>query len=360
MDEPLVKRMKFALGVVSLTWLGVAHAQSFVTFYGIVDSGLQYASKVANTSGGNAGKTFSFTNGGFSPSLYGFRGREDLGRGLAANFDLESGISLANGGYGTSNGNFWGRRAWVGISGRLGEIRLGEQASPFFFTMFDADPRGFSTFASSLVFYADNVAFTGGVNSNAITYLSPKVAGFQGSVMFAPGGVAGNFQAGQQWSANAKYDNGTLMVNAAMYHGNGGGAATPVPTTIQFDGRTLSAAYRLDGLILKASFENYNVAGSFNEYIYGVGANYNLNQSVSFNGGVWFSTDHNDKANHSLLAGLGTIYQLSKRTALYAQVGMVNNHGKMNTGLSVTDLAIMKGVRDATTFGANLGIQHTF
>jgi predicted porin len=341
-------------------WLGAAHAQSAISLYGIVDSGIQYANKAANSSGGAAGSTVAFTNGGISPSIFGFKGREELGGGLAANFDLESGFSTANGGYATSNGNFWGRRAWVGISGPFGEVRLGEQASPFYLTMFDSDPRGFSTFASSLVIYGDNASFTGSVNSNAITYKSPNVAGFEASALFAPGGVAGNFQAGQQWSGSAKYDNGTLMLNAAIYHGNAGGVSTPLPTTVQLDARTFGAAYRFGSLTLHASFANFHVAGSFNTNVYGGGANYFFSPSFSVNAGAWYSTDRNNAANHSLLTGAGAVYLLSKRTALYAQVGMVSNHGAMNTGLSVTDSALTHEVRGETAIGANFGIRHSF
>ena len=360
MRNSWVIRLSWALGGVSLVWFSVAHAQSAITIYGIVDSGLQYASKAANSSGGNAGNTFAFTNGGIGPSIFGFKGREDLGGGLAANFDLENGFSTANGGYSTSNGNFWGRRAWVGVSGPFGEVRLGEQASPFYLTMVDSDPRNFSSFASSIVIYGDNAVFTGAVNSNAITYNSPTVAGFEASAMFAPGGVAGDFQAGQQWSASAKYDNGTVMLNTAIYHGNAGGVSTPVPTTIQFDARTLGVAYRFSGLTLNASFVNYQVAGSFSLNVYGGGANYFFSPFFSVNAGAWYSTDRNNAANHSLLTGIGAIYQFSTRTSLYAQAGMVSNHGTMNTGLSVTDSALTHGVKNATAFGANFGIRHTF
>jgi predicted porin len=360
MKKSSVNHKRLTSGFVLLMWIVSARAQSAVTLYGIVDSGLQYASKVATASGGDAVNSFSFNSAGLGLSAFGLRGREDLGGGFSTNFDLESGISTANGGFGSSNGNFWGRRAWVGINGGFGEIRFGLQASPFFLTMFDSDPRSFSSFASGLVIYGDNVEFTGGMNSNAITYLSPNVAGFNASVMFAPGGVAGNFQAGQQWSASANYDTGTLMVNAAMYHGNAGGASTPVPTTVQFDGRTLGVAYRFNGFRLKASIVNYNVAGSLNEYVYGAGADYVVTPSISVNAGAWFSIDRNHEPNHSLLAGVGATYLLSVRTSLYAQAGMVSNHGNMNIGLSVTDFAIMHEVRNATAFGANFGIRHTF
>lgn len=360
MRNSWANRLGWSLGGVSLMWFSAAYAQSTVTIYGIVDSSVVYASRVANASGGNAGNTFAFNNGGIGPSLFGFKGREDLGGGFAANFDLESGYSTANGGYGTSNGNFWGRRAWIGVSGPFGEVRLGEQTSPFYLTMADSDPRGFSTFASSIVIYGDNVVFTSAVNSNAITYISPKVAGFEASAMFAPGGVAGDFQAGQQWSGSAKYDNGSLMLNAAIYHGNAGGVNTPVPTTVQFEARTLGVAYRFNGATLKASFTNYHVAGSFDLNVYGGGANYFITPFFNVNAGVWYSTDRNNAANHSLLTGVGASFLLSVRTSLYVQAGMVSNHGAMNTGLSTTDPALLHGVRNATAFGGNFGIRHTF
>jgi hypothetical protein len=48
---------------------------------------------------------------------------------------------------------------------------------------------------------------------------------------------------------------------------------------------------------------------------------------------------------------------MSKRTTLYAQAGIVNNHGKMNTGLSVN--GALYGVTGSTA-GVDLGIRHTF
>jgi len=360
MGNSSVIHIRMWMAFVLLMWILTARAQSSVSLYGIVDAGIQYASKTPTASGTNAGSSFSFNNAGLGVSSFGMRGREDLGGGLAANFNLESGISTANGGFASSNGNFWGRRAWVGINGWFGEMRLGLQASPFFLTIYDSDPRSYSSFASALVIYGDNVLFTGGMNSNAITYISPNVAGFKASAMFAPGGVAGNFQAGQQWSASANYDTGTVMVNAAVYHGNAGGASTPVPTTVEFDGRTLGAAYRFNGLTLKASFVNYHVAGSFNDYVYGAGANYVVTPSTSVNAGAYYCTDHNHGANHALLAGIGVVYLFSTRTSVYAQGGMVSNHGKMNLGLSVTQMPIFHEVPNSTVFGANIGIRHMF
>ncbi|WP_428996017.1 porin [Paraburkholderia ferrariae] len=90
-------------------------AQSSVTLYGVLDAGLLYTSRAVNASGTNIG----------------LRGTEDLGGGLSAIFDLESGIDVANGGFGNSNGNVFGRQAWIALNGGFGTLQAGLQYSPF-------------------------------------------------------------------------------------------------------------------------------------------------------------------------------------------------------------------------------------
>ena len=50
-------------------------------------------------------------------------------------------------------------------------------------------------------------------------------------------------------------------------------------------------------------------------------------------------------------------YNLSKATLLYGQVGYINNHGKMTTGLSLH--GALFGVHGSTV-GADVGIRHVF
>ncbi|PNA07013.1 porin, partial [Pseudomonas sp. GW456-11-11-14-LB1] len=89
-----------------------------------------------------------------------------------------------------------------------------------------------------------------------------------------------------------------------------------------------------------ASFTSYKVAGSFSNNVYSAGLDYRVTPALDLNTGVWYTTDRNDSHNHSLLAAIGADYSLSKRTGLYAQVGVVNNHGAMNTGLGITGGAL--------------------
>jgi predicted porin len=346
-----------ALGFAAST---SSFAQSSVTLYGTVDGGLLYTSKTPNAvTGQNAGSQFSMIDSGLSASQFGLKGNEDLGGGLKASFELESGISIANGGYNDSNGNLFGRQAWVALSDeRFGEVKVGLQYSPFFLAIYDSDPRDLSQFGSGLITYADNVILTGIFNANAVSYTSPKIAGFQGSMMVALGGEAGDFQAGRQYSGSLKYEHAGLMVNASIYDGNAGGTAdTPVPTTVAFEGRTLGAAYRFGALTAKASFVNYKVAGAFNANVYGGGLDYLARPDLDINGGVWVTSDRDNSTNHSVMGAVGANYLVSRETTLYAQFGMVNNHGSMNTGLSVD--GELTGV-EGTTTGVDVGIRHTF
>ncbi|MGF6899820.1 porin [Paraburkholderia sp. GAS348] len=337
-----------------------AQAQSSITLYGITDASILYTSKTANlATGASEGHQFSFESAGENASRFGLRGTEDLGGGLAAIFTLESGIDISNGGFGNSNGNFFGRQAWVGVTGGFGTLTAGLQFSPFLLSIFANDPRDLKQFGSGLVSYVDNVIVTGLFNPNSVMYTSPEIAGIQGRAMYAFGGSPGNFQAGQQYSAGLTYHYSGLLITAAMYNGNSGGSAAtiPNPSTIAFSGRNIGATYYFDRLTVKATYTLYKVAGSFDNRVISGGLAYKLTPALSLDGGAWYTRDGNNSNNHSILGSLGVDYSLSKRTTLYSQVAYVNNHGGMNTGLAIN--GALFGV-PGSQFAADLGIRHSF
>lgn len=351
--------LKAAACAVGMLMGGIAHAQSSVTLYGLVDGGLLYTSKTLNTTTGqNEGHQFAAIDSGSSPSQFGLTGTEDLGGGLKAVFKLESGINVMNGGFNDSNGNIFGRQAYIALASPYGQATIGLQFSPFFLALYDTDPRSMSQFGSGLIHYVDNLLVTGIFNSNAISYTSPDIYGFQGSALLALGGAAGNFQAGRQYSASLKYENGSLLINAAVYSGNGGGTvSTPIPSTVEFWGRTIGATYKFGIVTAKAQFVNYKVAQSFNSNIYSGGLDCYVTPQLDVNGGVYYTSDRNHTENHSIMGALGATYNVSKRTAFYTQVGVVNNHGTMDTGLSI-DSALYGA--NGTTVGVDAGIRHIF
>src|SRR5579863_10710932 len=101
---------------------GNVAAQSRVTLYGLLDSGVSYSSRVAPS----GGSRFSVDSGDLQQSRWGMRGTEDLGGGLKALFILEGGFSVANGTAG-QGGLPLGRTTVVGLEGPFGTVELGRR-----------------------------------------------------------------------------------------------------------------------------------------------------------------------------------------------------------------------------------------
>ncbi|MFT0170635.1 porin [Paraburkholderia mimosarum] len=356
--------VKSALAASVMLFAVGAQAQSSVTLYGIVDGGLLYLSKTRNASGGNGGKFFGFTDSGQMPSLFGLRGDEDLGGGLHAEFKLESGINIANGGLNDSNGNFFGRQAWVGLSGNFGTARAGLQYSPFFNTVYALDPRNMSQLGSSLVPFIDTTVVTAIFSANALTYTSPVLGGLQASVMYAPGGVAGSFKTGRSYSANLSYNWEGLGLYAAYYNGIEGPPTAPLPDRLGMIGRVIGATYKFGALTTKASFTDFKMAGSGIDYdIWNGGFAWQATPALNLDAGVWYTVNRKDTDSKSLVGALGATYSLSKRTGVYTQVGMVNNKGNQNFGLQIGNGGNTPSslyAPSGTTVGVDIGIHHVF
>jgi predicted porin len=332
----------------------LAHAQSSVTLYGILDTSLLWQSRTPN----GGGSTVSALDGGWAASFWGMSGTEDLGAGYNVKFKLESGFSTTNGGFGNSNGGLFGRQAYVGMSGPFGQVNAGVQYSPFFLSVYSADPRELPLFASGLMPYLNNFVITGLFDSNALVYTSPTIAGLTGSAEYAFGNVAGNFAAGRHVSGALYYNNGPVSATAAYFEAKD---ATSGLTT--YRGVNLGAGYRFGPVTVKLAFTNYrnpsSDAGLANVNVYTAGATWDVNSVVVLNAAVYASRDRNVTANKSMLYAAGAQYLLSKRTMLYAQVGVVDNKGAMNTTLAA-NAAPSLSPPQGTTVGVNVGIRHNF
>ncbi len=118
-----MRKTQVALAALALVASTAALADG-VTAYGTIDA------SIVNNSSGTA-----FAGAGNSAgTIFGFKGSEDLGSGLKAGFNLESGITAgtgatgANGGVGTAVFN---RNANVFVATEAVTVTLGTQISPF-------------------------------------------------------------------------------------------------------------------------------------------------------------------------------------------------------------------------------------
>jgi predicted porin len=199
-----MKKQLLALAAVAAC--GAAFAQSSVTMYGVIDV------SVGKTTGGefglNGGKSATSPAQSYhTPTRIGFRGTEDLGNGLKANFNFESGgIRMGDGGPGMD----FSREAWVGLSGNFGSTRFGRTSS--FGTQGHArfDLNGISTSSAMDNAGISPVTWYGSSRrSTQLQYVTPTMGGFDAGVSLVP---AGNNSGQSSVSVRANYGNGPLAV----------------------------------------------------------------------------------------------------------------------------------------------------
>ncbi|NOL50266.1 porin [Pelistega europaea] len=172
--------MKKTLLVAALAagFAGVAHAESSVTLYGVVDAGYGYkAEKITNGDVTIKTRTLGAQSGVQNGSRWGLKGSEDLGNGTSAIFQLESGFSVGDG-TSKQGGRLFGRTALVGLTGdSWGTFTIGRQANAgdAFVSGFDPFQTGWNQASSNNTF--GDVVFRR--YDSVIKYVSPDFSGFQ-------------------------------------------------------------------------------------------------------------------------------------------------------------------------------------
>ena len=219
-----MKKSLLALAALS-AFASVAHAQSSVTLYGIIDEAAVYESS-QKTGGANTvaspnvgGKKIALDSlSGLNGSRWGLKGTEDLGGGLKAVFQLENGANINTGGFGQGGLEF-GRQAYVGLSStHLGTVTAGRQYDAvvdFIGPMIFADQIGSAY--SALPGDVDN-ANNGQRINNTIKYTSPNFNGLTFEGLYSLGGVAGEITRNSVYSGAVGYANGPFALAAAILH----------------------------------------------------------------------------------------------------------------------------------------------
>lgn len=109
-------------------------------------------------------------------SLFGIRGTEDLGGGLKAFFQLESGFRLDS-----NNSSFATRNSAVGLQGGWGSFLMGRWDSPYKVAGYPADPYVLLTLAGYWSSVQDSGNF-GRRPQNVVQYWTPNFGGFSARV----------------------------------------------------------------------------------------------------------------------------------------------------------------------------------
>lgn len=281
-----MKKSLIALAVLAAS--GAAMAQSSVTLFGKANIGYaKTGTAQAAMTGGADG----------SDSRYGLRGTEDLGGGLKANFHFEAGFKPDTGNLDNTAGQTFQRSAWIGMSGGMGEVRLGRQYTVGFFGSIANMP---STYVDPQLAVGLGFNGAGSRNSDQLQYWSPSMGGFQ--VRLSNQQKGDNQAAATEIGLN--YTNGPLTVNYTNYKAAGSSN----------DKSGLNVAYKAGNVIVAAGTVDAGTAGK---------GNFVLLSTAMGDFSPFIGTAKNTTTGASANQ-IGTFYNLSKRTRLYALNGSGN------------------------------------
>lgn len=385
---------------------GMAQAQSTVTIYGLLDANI--GSFKTNVVAGNTVQNLSqraVQTDGLSGSRWGFRVSEDLGNGLAAVANLESGMAMDTGAS-AQGGLLFGRRANVGLTGGFGTVTIGRNTSSYEDVSSDGSAMGHSViFDPSQTNNGPSTAVAGSALTagsaatllshgsktwigyqtrfnNSIKYISPNIAGFTGSLTYAVGEDKSNpvvsANASKSISAFLKYVNGPLLVSGGHQSEAPGGtlAVAGAGTTNAANGGArpalqntlINVAYdfgmlKIAGGLNRAKFKDVSAPAQLNGGIVGgaFAAQKEVTLSVAVPVGAamlsaGYAQSKGDTLGKSAGFGVQALYALSKRTTLYAGGLNVKAYDKLAAAVVVGLPG--SSIGRTTTYAA--GIRHTF
>jgi predicted porin len=344
-----MQKKLIALAVASLV-SAPAFAQSQVTVGGVIDQAIQIGDWGANN------VTRLVSGGNVTNRLF-FKGSEDLGNGLKANFHLEHQPNPDDGQGATQ---FWGRTATVGLSGNWGSVNLGRQYSPWF-----------SVRAGNDIFHTagvgSNYVLELGLTriSNSIRYDSMSMNGFKLGASYSFGNqVAGVVSDIGQEGTTAATEKLGREAGLSVSYGNG-----PLKLAYGYDKQTVTVGPDVDRKL-------NHLNGSYDFKVAKLVAGWNsIKQSAVTDLRTWYIggvipvmgkdsilieyTRRNNKlvsSADSRLVAIGYEHPMSKRTMLYATYAKMDN----DTAAAATLLGGVGVAAGDDPHAFNFGVRHAF
>ena len=360
--------MKKVLFAVTATGFALsAMAQSSVTIYGSMDVGTAY---ISNLGGASVARV---DQGTMQPDRIGFRGSEDLGGNLKANFLLEGGFYSDTGAQ-TKAGVLFNRYSTVGLSGDFGAVAIGNMPDVVFeYVGKLSDGYQLTNWYLFHPGNLDSLANTYQFN-NAVRYTTPTFAGFQASAMYGFGEVAGDSSNGRNISTGATYTNGPLSASLAYskLNNRAAGFAGTFLTSLGlgsaatvFNSLTTTAAgvgYTIGDVRLNSVYTQVKMdlptGLEPTQHNFDLGAAWHYATQDTLNIGYELSTLNNDHWN---TVSVSNVHELSKRTQLYAQLSYQRASGGAMAIMNGTGASGATGVSGSTSqMVTTIGIHHSF
>jgi predicted porin len=355
---------KLGAATVLLGVTAGAFAQATVAVSGVIDTGISYARNAGNGAQAKVGAADSI----LGVSNVGFRGKEDLGGGLSAIFNLQAGFNPSNGAQ-SANGQLFSRNALVGLDSSSGTLTLGKQWN------FNDDWLVGSVFKggynSGSIFKFSEFDAVSEIYNNTVKYVSPLMNGFQGGAMVGLGETAGSIRSGQVYNLAARYQQGRLLLAASYDHEQGAGIAANGSNNSIYKLMTLGASYGFGALTARLGYAHSDISGpgafqsipsmtARKAYAVEAGLDYAFTPAFTASADAIYRKNTTLSNNSKVYRLLG-IYSLSKRTSLIANIAHLSNADGASESLVGTDsTAVGGGFANQSQTALALGIRHLF
>jgi predicted porin len=358
-----MQRIAFALvpALLALTAFDARAQASSVTIYGVMDATAQHGK-------GSLNKVNGLGSGGHTTSRLGFRGEEDLGGGVKADFWLEAQVFVDTGagqptntnnqtsGAGTGSAMSFARRSTVSLMGGFGEVRLGRDFTAHYRNRVEVDPFGNAGVGAAQPFAGSIGGLVSTRASNMLAYFLPaNLGGVYGQVQHYRGeNTSGTATSGDGTGSTLRlgYRNGGL--NVSLAHGRTTYATTA--TLGDITSSNLGAQVDFGVLKLMAGLYRDKMARTAPQTAKGwtLGATAPLGAHLVRASVSRYGTDAGIDPTTTKLAA-GYVYSLSKRTAIYTTVARVKNSGGATAALNASTTAA-----DQSSTGLDIGVRHAF
>lgn len=302
-------------------------------------------------------------------SRIGFKGAEDLGGGLSAIWQVETGLDID-----TSGGSWGSRNTFVGLSSKsLGTVRIGN-----YDTAYKMSSGRYDVFIDTM---ADYNTIMGSVNSNnalfdrrennSISYESPEMSGLKLMGTYGQRNENGSTTLDPElWSLAAVYANGPLSVIAA-YESQDDGTVAFSTTSDVADATAwkLGAGYAFGNTRVAAIFERVKVDDFFGSdlerdawYLSATHQMGNITLKGAYaNAGETEVSGFGDINDGADFWAIGVDYALSKRTTVYALYSSLDtdDNGSYRIGGNGTTGAFQSAFGGDPN-GLSIGMKHSF
>jgi predicted porin len=396
--EIYMNKKLIAIAIAAAVSAPAMAATSNVEVYGLMSMGVD---SVSNNDG-TAAASNSTRVGRVSDyaSRIGFKGNEDLGNGLKAIWQIESGVTAdggtssaagatagtaAVGGSSTAFGGAALRNTFVGLSSQdMGTVMLGKIDTPYktstgrldqfsdtmgdYNSLVGAAGAGLQNSGATPATGAGATSYFDLRPANVAAYATPNFSGFSAVAAYVFGGeyaTSGTASNGNAYSMAAMYDAGPLYLTAAYEKHNLGTANSGSLAYGNYERKAwkLGAAYSIMDFTLATMYEktddNMNTVNGGNLYGHNtwfLSGKYQMG-AIALKAQYAKAGDTDVANTGAKTYTLGADYGFSKRTTVYALYTKISNDANANYNLAYNPVTSVTGT---DVSGFSLGVKHAF